>query len=171
VSNRLLLKSADDLTDRWLAAYARRAEAEENLVASVLADPAWLQPLAREAGIRDSHFDEDDFLILWLAAGIASKRGKTEVLRLARNGMIDAGIWWSINSELPVGCSKKYWSNPRLAHIACSWYPCASIVKHHVAQLLEIVGQIEAARELFRLANETLNKAGDRIPKFQGRAA
>jgi len=133
---------------------AKTLSLASDVLATIAADPAGLMTPAKAAGLNASYF-EDDLLCIYVAMNHTFTRGRDKVFAATcAKFLLQRGGWWTDRDDYAGGLE---WSAKRLGSFFYSWFPCPSIVEHHVCQLValndrmhEIGGHLGAVRELLK---------------------
>lgn len=125
--------------------------AEVELVARVLAAPAFGTVVANEAGILPLHFDQPDCRLLYCAADVAREHGldKLETLKLARRALRADSLWDDSQVAANALTSMRH-SDDTLARLAACRPWCPALVREAAGHLLGIIARqrLAAAKEV-----------------------
>jgi hypothetical protein len=132
-----------ELYDAAAVLYARKAEAEAQLVAAVLADPARGAPVAVQAGVTPAAFDAEDLRLIYCACDVGRGLPVDAVLGLAATALRRAG-WWSPPGAIHRG-SGCLWNDESLHLLAGRWFFCTEAVQRFAAKVLALDDRLRRA--------------------------
>lgn len=134
-----IAKTTIPVNDDFGLAQARLAEqrhdAEREVVAAILADPATLLPVAKEAGLRVGDFWSRDVRLIFCACDVAAHLGKDAVLRLARKALRAEMLW---DATSPAWYRGELHSDATLAALSGMYPSAAPLARLRVRQLLAL---------------------------------